>query len=588
MEIHLEPDGKITMTENTLQNHFECRGGRLLTELPLHSPKLAYPEQKLRKNDIDSSQDCNAFGDDDESNEEKRSFIDEDFGSETHRYIPIADNNEPIQVESMDDQTNEECAGITPSPLRKPVASFPNSNTDDGTSSPATATTSSLSAVSSFASLPHRVSRGKCFKLQLPFKVGRKKEIIEDDGMELEVNGGMVESGFDSKVHCKLSPVSCGSVSSTDASIGVSESLKPASGGKSFKCFSFGMWKKCRVFGSHPDYGPTRDRSTIPTEAEIREICSKLSPQFLKRAEDCSSHSGYSAETEIWNNLTQHYSGPEKYRMEDFETSDANSLCEGVAMIELEYSDDPDAQSLFGLSEVNAAVNTENQTEFQTISDGHEVELLYRTAATEDDHIKLADQAFVRGDKSIGFEQQLLPNGMDPSSDVIKIEDEEERINGLGFDCSSEKVMDYYIEVADKEDKDVLTKSPTRMSYESWSASEEDAYISSSTSEDSSRSSSSEFSFCSQGILKPPRRAKSNYDPFGIHSDFTLPRPRRRVHFSNIDELYQDGAFYEVMQNQRLDDSSNSSASTSSLIFLAQYIGCPGIDGDDVFSSSSC
>mmetsp|Transcript_12926 Transcript_12926/g.26455 ORF Transcript_12926/g.26455 Transcript_12926/m.26455 type:complete len:577 (+) Transcript_12926:185-1915(+) len=576
MEIHSGPDGKLTMTDTVLQNGSDYCPCDLFATLPPNPKAPAYPEQKLRTDDLDNSQYCKLFGDVGDLNEEMRASFNEDFESQ-----PLYDY-----------PTIEEYAFIASSPSRKPVVytTFATSTTDDGSSSPATATTSSLSAVSSLVNLPHLVNKAKCFKLQLPFKIRRKKRaktIVEGDGVEFEVNGSMVESGFNGKLHYRLSPVSCCSISSTDASVGESKSLKPASGGKSSKYFPVGMWKKSGILAcSHSDYG-VNYHSSHPSGTEIHGICSGLSPEFLKRAEDGSSHSGFSAETEIWNNLTQKYSGAEKYRLEDFE-SDANSLCEGVALMELEYSDDPDAQfdtSMFGMSDVNAAVyDKECQPDFQPISNGNEVELLFRKAA-EEDPLYFIDQSFVNCDESDSFEQPLLSVRMGPSSAAI--EGEDEFLDGLKVDFLLQELKDESIEVVDKEDKDGSIKSPTLISYQKLSTPEDEAYISSSSS-DSSRSSSSELSFCSQGILKPPRRAKSNYDPFGIHSDFTLPRPRRRVHFSNIDELNQDGALYKVMQNQKPDYSSDSSASTSSLIFLAQYIGCHGIDGDEVSSASSC
>lgn len=577
MEIHRGPDGKLTMTDTVLQNSSGYCHCDLFAALPPNPKESVYPEQKLRTDDVDNSQYWKSIGNVGDSNEEMRASFNVDAESQTLYNYP----------------TIEEYAFIASSPSRKPVAytTFATSTTDDGSSSPATATTSSLSAVSSLANLPHRVNKAKCFKLQLPFKIRRKKRaktIVKGDGVEFEVNGSMVESGFNGKSHYRLSRVSCCSISSTDASVGESESLKPASRGKSSKYLPFGMWKKSGDFAcSHPDYG-VNSHSRHPSDAEIHEICSGLSPEFLKRAEDGSSHSGFSAETEIWNNLTRKYSGAEKYRLEGFE-SDANSLCEGVALMELEYSDDPDAQfdtSIFGLSDVNAAVyDKECPPDFQPISNGNEVELLFRTSAAEEDPLYFVDQSFANCDESDGFEQPLLSVRTGPGS--AEFEGEDGFLDGLKVDFSLQKLKDESIEVVDEEDKDELIKSPALTPYQKSSTPEDDAYISSSSS-DSSRSSSSELSFCSHGILKPPRRAKSNYDPFGIHSDFTLPRPRRRVHFSNIDELNQDGTLYKVMQNQKPDDSSESSASTSSLIFLAQYIGCHGIDGDEVSSASSC
>ena len=79
--------------------------------------------------------------------------------------------------------------------------------------------------------------------------------------------------------------------------------------------------------------------------------------------------------------------------------------------------------------------------------------LFYQTASTNDDPFHFVHLSFVRGDESVGFEQQLLPDGIGPSSDVIEIDDEEKLVNGLDIDCSLEKLVDNHIEVENKEDK---------------------------------------------------------------------------------------------------------------------------------------
>jgi hypothetical protein len=102
-----------------------------------------------------------------------------------------------------------------------------------------------------------------------------------------------------------------------------------------------------------------------------------------------------------------------------------------------------------------------------------------------------------------------------------------------------------------------------------------------------SMSTSSHSSTSSSGILKPPKRAVTGYDPFGVHTDFTSGMPKRQVHFfENIDDIETAYARERLLLSQSSDSSDDS---TLSLEYAFRYLGCAssfsGVsngDNDDV------
>jgi hypothetical protein len=86
-----------------------------------------------------------------------------------------------------------------------------------------------------------------------------------------------------------------------------------------------------------------------------------------------------------------------------------------------------------------------------------------------------------------------------------------------------------------------------------------------------SMSASSHSSTSSSGILKPPKRAVTGYDPFGVHTDFTTSIPKRQVHFENINDIETACARDSLLLSQASDSSDDS---TLSLEYAFRYFGC--------------
>ncbi|KAL3797143.1 hypothetical protein HJC23_000481 [Cyclotella cryptica] len=98
------------------------------------------------------------------------------------------------------------------------------------------------------------------------------------------------------------------------------------------------------------------------------------------------------------------------------------------------------------------------------------------------------------------------------------------------------------------------------------------ASVSSASGSTCSMSTSSHSSVSTSGILKPPKRAVTGYDPFGVHTDFTTGMPKRHVHFfENIEDIETAHDRDSLLLSQASDSSDDS---TLSLEYAFRYLGC--------------
>lgn len=349
-----------------------------------------------------------------------------------------------------------------------------------------------------------------------------------------------------------------------------------------------------------------RSQTEIEFLQQYSRICSQydspsrmISPTFILEHGSGLSYSpscNSVAETEIWNNLTNRFAGGEKYRMGSFDDSiEANSLCDsGVKVTPKNFNRNVPkslkSTTLFMDTEMKPDASTSNSNKDTTDSQNicpkvHEVELLYiqdsgtsRSKVMVDGVHYCAKYSYAKqsGAKdTMGKTSFSTSNDSSSHSKNEQISHKNEAVKENGV--VGEAVWGARSELAKscpvKEDKTTITVSSQTLD----TTAEESCFSSSSSSSaSSSRSSVSGVSNCSQGILKPPRIVKSNYDPFGIKTDFST-LSQRHVHFSNLNEIEKKNTFHKLMKapiSSAGTTGSSDSDSTSSLVFLMQYMGC--------------
>ena len=100
----------------------------------------------------------------------------------------------------------------------------------------------------------------------------------------------------------------------------------------------------------------------------------------------------------------------------------------------------------------------------------------------------------------------------------------------------------------------------------------------------SSFSSSTTSLSTSDGILKPPKRATTGYDPFGVNTDFETGMPKRVHFFENIGDLE---AVEIASVKHMISRESDSDDSTLSIEYMMQYCGCESRLYEDSSSTES-